>query len=131
MVHCEGGKKTREISHATTLEEAQLFVKKAREIEHELHLQVCAIWSAPPHGQRGYSSLTTIADCVRALNSHEKKIREYTESIRNSKMGLNEFNQTLQVIAQHVDSVSHMVPIYEGRAKTPEEQKEKKRWWRR
>lgn len=102
-----------EITQATTLAEAQQLVKKAADIEHELQIQVCRINDCAPHGKRSYKQLLSIADCVRALNTHETKIRGYVEHIRESDMSLENFNTTLTVINQQLATISHLLPEQE------------------
>lgn len=99
-----------EITQATTLAEAQQLVKKAADVEHYLQIQVCRINDCAPHGKRGYTTLLSIADCVRALNGHELKIKGYVEHIRESDMSLENFNKTLTSINQHLETIFHLLP---------------------
>lgn len=95
---------------ATSLDTAKELVKKALDLEHELQIQVCRIHDYEPHGKRGYKDLTSIPDCVRALNKCEVQIKKYRATIEESNMGLTAFNNTLIDIYGHRDALKALMP---------------------
>jgi len=123
------GELPKEITQASNVKEAIEFVRRARDIEYELHCMLCALCGNEPHGKRGFNALSTMVDCVKALDSHAQKIEEYATKINSHEAGLEHFNKTIGRVQQAYDSVSHLLNT--PCPKVQELPRVRKAWWRR
>nr|DAF93502.1 MAG TPA: hypothetical protein [Myoviridae sp. ctshb19] len=123
------GELKEEIRQASNVQEAIEFVRRARDIEYELHCMLCALCGNEPHGKRGFSSLSTMVDCVKALDSHATKIEDYAVKINSHEAGLEQFNKTIGRIQQAYDSVSHL--LHDSQPTVQAQPRKRFSWWRR
>lgn len=99
------------VNKATDINSARSMVRQAQRMEHQLYLQVCAMNCLPAKGMRGFENQEGIAECLEALRSHEKKIRQYQSVLVNRDQNLKDFNTlaaSMGLVNDHTSAVGEI-----------------------